>query len=248
MKKLCVLLAVFLLPLFVSAEAPKFFELRTYHTHPGKLDALHARFSDHTIPLFTKHGMTNVAYWTPKDQPETLIYLMGYPSQEAREASWKAFMNDPDWKTAYAASTADGKLVAKVESVYLAPTDYSPALKIDEQDPARLFELRIYTTNEGKLDALNARFHDHTVGLFDKHGVHNLAYFNPTRKKDGANNKLVYFVWHKDEAARKQAFGAFGKDPAWKTARDASEANGKLMIKGGVSSIFLEPTDYSPMK
>ena len=247
MKKTIYLLIALLSPLFAVAE-PTFFELRTYHTHPGKLDALHARFSDHTIGLFEKHGMTNIGYWTPQDQPDTLTYLMGYPSEEAREASWKAFLNDPTWKAAYKASTADGKLVAKIESTYLTPTDYNPGFKIEAQDPARLFELRIYTTNDGKLDDLHKRFADHTVELFTKHGIHNLGYYIPTRKEDGAGSKLIYFVFHKDEASRGAAFKAFSQDPAWKSAKEASEAEGPILVKKGVTKTFLIPTPYSPSK
>jgi hypothetical protein len=173
---------------------------------------------------------------------------MGYPNREAREGAWKGFLNDPDWKAAYKASTADGKLVARLESLYLEPTDYTPALKIEAQEPTRLFELRIYTTNEGKLDGLNARFRDHTVALFGKHGITNIAYFTPSKESDGARNKLVYIVSHKDEATRKAAFGAFGRDPAWQSARKNSEVNGKLLVKKGVNSTFLVPTVYSPMK
>ena len=105
------------------------YELRVYATHPGKLDDLHARFRDHTNHLFVKHGMTLIGYWTPSDGPEaqnTLVYILAYPSKEAREASWKAFREDPAWKAAYAASIEDGKLVEKVESKFLNPTHYSP--------------------------------------------------------------------------------------------------------------------------
>ncbi len=100
--------------------------MRTYHTHPGRLDALNARFRDHTNKLFVKHGMELVGYWTPQDKPDTLVYILAYPSREAREASWKAFQADPDWKAAREASEKDGKIVDKVESVFLDPTDYSP--------------------------------------------------------------------------------------------------------------------------
>lgn len=109
--------------------ATHFFEMRTYTTPEGKLDALNARFRDHTNRLFVKHGMTLVGYWTPVDEPEaknTLVYILAYPSREAREKSWAAFRNDPDWKAAQAASEKDGKLVSKVVSQFLAPTDYSP--------------------------------------------------------------------------------------------------------------------------
>jgi NIPSNAP len=113
----------------VKAADSRLFELRTYTTNPGKLEALHARFRDHTNKLFNKHGMQMIGYWTPADAPEsenTLVYMLAYPSREAREASWKAFGDDPEWKAARAESEKDGKLVVKVESKFLNPTDYSP--------------------------------------------------------------------------------------------------------------------------
>ena len=112
-----------------AADRARLFELRTYTTHDGKLDDLHARFRDHTNDLFVKHGMELIGYWTPTDGPEsnnTLIYVLAYPDLAAREAAWEAFIEDPVWKKAYQESHADGPLVAKVESKYLAPTDYSP--------------------------------------------------------------------------------------------------------------------------
>lgn len=105
------------------------FELRTYYAAPGKMPALHARFRDRTCGLFKKHGMQIVGFWVPTDPKEAehkLVYVLAYPSREAAEASWKAFRDDPEWKAAKSASEKDGVLVDKVESVYLAPTDYSP--------------------------------------------------------------------------------------------------------------------------
>jgi hypothetical protein len=108
----------------------RFFEMRTYVAPEGKLDALHARFRDHTNKLFAKHGIELVGYWTPADEDKgaknTLVYILAYPSREAREASWKAFQADPEWQKAKAESEKGGKLVEKVVSVYLKPTDYSP--------------------------------------------------------------------------------------------------------------------------
>ena len=116
-----------------DAKAPetktRFFEMRTYTANDGKLDALHARFRDHTNKLFVKHGMEIVGYWVPTDAEKsknTLVYILAYPSKEARDTSWKAFQADPDWKTAMAASEKDGKLVKKVDQVFMTPTDYSP--------------------------------------------------------------------------------------------------------------------------
>ena len=106
------------------------FELRTYHAAPGKMEALHARFRDHTCKLFRKHGMTIVGFWSPTDPREAeekLIYILAYPSKEAADQSWKAFHADPEWKKVVAESEKDGKLLAKPpESVYMNPTDYSP--------------------------------------------------------------------------------------------------------------------------
>ena len=107
----------------------KVFELRTYYTHPGRLDALNARFRDHTGKLFQKHGMELVGFWTPADEKDgksdKLVYLLAYPSRDAAKASWKGFSDDPEWKKAREASEKDGPIVKKVESVYLDPTDYS---------------------------------------------------------------------------------------------------------------------------
>lgn len=105
------------------------FEMRTYYTHPGKMNALHARFRNHTNKLFEKHGMTLIGYWSPidaKQAEEKLVYILAYPSKEAADRSWKAFREDPDWLKVKAETEKDGAIVAKVDSLYLNPTDYSP--------------------------------------------------------------------------------------------------------------------------
>lgn len=105
------------------------FEMRTYYAAPGKMTALHARFRDHTNKLFQKHGMTLIGFWSPTDPKaaeEKMVYILAFPSREAADKSWKAFRDDPEWKTAKDASEKNGPLVQKVESVFLNPTDYSP--------------------------------------------------------------------------------------------------------------------------
>jgi hypothetical protein len=107
------------------------YELRIYHAAPGKLGELLARFRDHTIKLFNRHGMKSVAYWTPLDEPEksnTLIYILHHPSREAAAANWKSFQDDPEWQSVKEKSEANGKLVDKVDSTYMALTDFSPPL------------------------------------------------------------------------------------------------------------------------
>lgn len=108
----------------------RLFEMRTYYANPGKIEELHARFRNHTNAIFVKHGMTLVGYWVPEkknaEDPDTLVYILAYPSKEARDASWKAFGSDPDWREAFKKSTENGRLVSKVDSVFLKATDYSP--------------------------------------------------------------------------------------------------------------------------
>jgi hypothetical protein len=109
--------------------AGRVFEIRTYTTLDGRLDALHSRFRDHTTKLFEKHGMTNIGYWSPQEAPlsqNTLIYILAHQSREAAKKSWDGFRNDPQWKKARDESEANGKIVSKLESVFLDATDYSP--------------------------------------------------------------------------------------------------------------------------
>jgi len=114
--------------LALTASAAHVYELRTYTTHEGKLEALLARFRNHTTKLFEKHGMTNIGYWVPQDEPlkkNTLIYVIRHDSREAAKKSWDAFRADPEWKKVQAESEAGGKINQKVDFVYLDSTDFS---------------------------------------------------------------------------------------------------------------------------
>ena len=116
-------------PVTTHAAGNRVFELRTYTAQPGKLDALNARFRNHTLKIFEKHGMKNIGYWVPQDAPakeNTLMYVISHESREAAKANWAAFSADPDWVKAKADSEKDGRLTVKTESVFLDPTDYSP--------------------------------------------------------------------------------------------------------------------------
>ncbi|HEU0119423.1 MAG TPA: NIPSNAP family protein [Bryobacteraceae bacterium] len=139
MRTLLLLLAAFGAATFAQTPAPspslkttgKFYELRIYHAMPGKLEELHDRFRKHTNKLFVKHGMEIVGFWGPTDKEKgsekDLIYVLAYPSREAREASWKAFQADPVWVEARKASEANGKLVEKAESIYMGEVNYFSA-------------------------------------------------------------------------------------------------------------------------
>ena len=113
----------------VKAQSNQVFELRTYTTHPGRLDALNARFRDHTTRIFEKHGMKNVGYWVPQDAKDhsdsTLIYIISHPSRDAAAKNWQAFRDDPEWSRVAEESQRDGRIVANVESVFMDPTNSS---------------------------------------------------------------------------------------------------------------------------
>lgn len=107
------------------------FELRVYHANEGKLEELLARFREHTMALFARHGIKSVAYWTPVEEPQrgrTLVYLLKYPGREEARTMWKAFAEDPEWVRVKTASEVNGKLVEKVDSTFLTLTDFSPKL------------------------------------------------------------------------------------------------------------------------
>lgn len=228
------------------------YELRIYTINSGKKDDLLNRFRDHTLRLFKKHGVESVGYWLPVDATDQrLHFLLRYPSREAREASWKAFLADPDWQAAYKASEAAGPILAKPpENFFLQATDYSPLIKTGDVAQSGVFELRSYTTGAGLLPNLDARFRDHTLGLFAKHGISNYGYFHRLADQPAASVTLQYFVTHASKEAAAASFGAFGKDAEWNTAKKASEekAGGSLTVKDGVKSVFLAPVDFSPTK
>ncbi len=252
--RLCLALGLTLLASFASLRAAsdtRVYELRTYTATPGNIDQVVARFREHTAKLFERHGMTNVGYWLPMDSKdgagEKLVYLLAYPNREAAKTAWKEFGADPEWQAVRKKTEANGKIVAKADSLYLAPTDYSKPMDSGKgKGAARVFELRTYTAPEGKLGGLDARFRDHTQALFKKHGITNLGYFHPADADKGAANTLVYFLAHASREAAAASWAAFRDDPEWKRVAAESQKDGKLTTK--VQSVFLTPTDFSPIK
>ncbi|WP_080054784.1 NIPSNAP family protein [Spirosoma aerolatum] len=225
----------------------KFYEIRIYHPTPGKYAEIVDRFRQYTLKIFEKHGMENIGYWTPTDTTnKELIYILAYPSREARDASWKAFGSDPEWKAVVAKTEANGKLVDHVDQIFMTESDISPKIKLTKKSPERTFELRTYTPAPGKLPNLLTRFRDHTIKLFSKHGMTHIGYWITQEKDPTAQPKLVYILAHPSEAEGKQHFDEFRKDPKWVAVKAESEKDGALTTK--VESIYMKPTDYSPIK
>src|SRR3954452_18932415 len=116
----------------------------------------------------------------------------------------------------------------------------------DDAKSRRVFELRTYYTNEGKLTDLHKRFRDHTCDLLKKHGAELIGFWTPQDEKDGKGSKLIYLLAFPSREAAKQTWKEFGEDPEWNKVKAESHKNGVLVKK--VESVFLDPTDYSAMK
>lgn len=127
-----------------------------------------------------------------------------------------------------------GLLAAVALAVRPAPGDAAA-----EEKPV-LYELRTYTTSPGRLPALHKRFADHTMRLFEKHGMRNVIYWTPTDLED----TLVYVIAHESKDAADKSWAGFRSDPEWKKAYAASREDGPIVTK--VVSQYLTPTEYSP--
>jgi hypothetical protein len=236
------------------ASAPlRLFGLRAMQAAPGKLDALHGRLRDHQIPLLKEHGVFTQAVFVPAgDNPQELVYLLtAAEGLGPMEQGWTELRKDPKWLETREETDSDGNLVAQERNQRLVTTYWSPQFKPEHADEPRVFELRTYTCPDpSKHAALMRRFHDHTMKLFEKHGMQNIVYWVPDQEPE-SQQRLVYLLAHKSQEAAKASFTGFRADPDWLAAKKASEetAGGSLTVKeNGVVSEFLVPTEYSPLR
>ncbi|HEY7493857.1 MAG TPA: NIPSNAP family protein [Candidatus Tectomicrobia bacterium] len=214
------------------------YELRVYTATPGKLAAISDRFARHTTGFFQKYGIGMLGFWTPEiGTGNQLTYILSFDSMADREKKWGEFQADPGWQQVRTETEAAGPLVAYVHNTFMRPTPYSPEPRIR----SNVQELRVYDTMPGKLPALHNRFANHTMQLFARHGMDNIAYWTDDV---GTSNRLVYMLGYPSLGAREQSWAAFGADPAWHEARTASEQQGPL-VRTTQSSI-LRLTPYSP--
>lgn len=249
-------------------------EKRVYYSPTAeKLEALHKRIREHGASLVEKHGIENLGHFVPTgDNPENkLVFFLGFANQKAQQEAWAAFLADPEWIAVKAASEPDGGLVSKVESSLCAATDYSPR-GARATKHGGVFELRTYTGPAERIFALHARFRDHTMGLFEKNGIKNIAYLSPFKTMTGVFAKdppvapegevlgqLIYMVGHESEAAAKVSWGFPSEENPKPTAfladflpimkKSEEVAGGKLTLEeGGIVSEFLHATDYSAVQ
>lgn len=233
-------------------DAKPFYDLQVITAKPGKLEQVHEWFRQHQQDVLAKHGATNLAYLVPVgENPENkLLCLHKLPSLPAMLEFKRALKADPLWAPLDTSSQSPDVIVEKVELLGFTATDYSPEFTPEKALKPRVFELRTYTCpSHDHLALLHERFRSHTVKLFAKHGMQNLVYWQPQDLED-SDRKLVYLLAHESQAAAKKSFAAFGKDPDWIAAKEASEkvAGGSLTEKKGVVSEFFTAPEYSPLR
>ncbi len=234
----------------------KLYELRFYTTNPGKLPDLHARFRDHTLKLFEKHGMENIIYWnvvegaakSDDDKDNMLLYIIAHKDEAAKDASWKAFIADPEWKAVAAKSEEKGKILAKAPSaIFMRETDFSA---IDEpvnknsDAPARLWELRQYNDGAERVPHTVDRFNSGEKEIFTKHGMQTVKFWTATD-----NSAFIYLLAHKDKASSDASWKGFRSEfPEFMKKYRDSHPNLPTGRGSGNDVRFLVPTDYSPRK
>ncbi len=228
------------------------YTLQVLTAKPGKLDRVHEWLRQHRDDVLARHGATTIACLVPVENPRRdVLCLYRFPSSSAQAEFHTRLEADPMWRPLDASADGADALLEKIVEMSLSPTDYSPECAVEASANPRVFELRTYTcpTTE-KLAFLHERFRRHTLKLFEKHGMQNLVYWNPTHVA-GGDRKLIYLLGHTSVDAAKESFAAFRTDPEWLAAREASEqkAGGSLTEKEkGVVSEFFVATDYSPSK
>ena len=214
------------------------FENRVYTTVPGKLPALNDRFANHTIGFFRQYGVGMMGFWTDEiGVSNQLTYITTFDTMADRETKWAEFGSDTKRQQIFAETEVNGPLVALVENTFMRLTPYSPSPQLS----SKVQELRVYDTLPGRLPALHDRFANHTMALFERHGIQNVAYWT---EDVGTNNRLVYMLGYESLGDREKSWVSFGADPDWKKAREASEADGSIVRRS--SHRIMRLTDYSP--
>ena len=214
------------------------YEQRIYKAVPGKLGAINARFANHTIGFFEEFNIGMVGFWNDEiGASNQLTYILSFDSMADREEKWSAFGAHKPWLEVRAETEANGPLVAQVINSFMSLTPYSPQPSFK----TTLQEKRVYEAMPGKLPDLHNRFSNHTMALFEKHGIENVAYWT---EDVGTSNRLVYMLGYDSVGDREKGWAAFGADPEWQKARAASEENGALVRVSKHSILRL--TDYSP--
>ncbi len=229
------------------ARESRVFELRTYYAAQGKLDALNARFRDHALSLFQKHGMTAIGFWSPVGNPDNkLVFMLAYPSRPARDAAWQSLAGDPEWTRVRKTTDRRGKLVKYIEEEFLTPTDYSPVVAAAPSDHLRTYELRTSTVRIADVERMHAQLRANGAGELKKQGLTPVGFFTVNNAEAGEVT-LVSLLARTGQPVRAETpvnpilLVALGH-PAMKPTA------GTIVASDGKKAEVLRPTDYSPLK
>jgi hypothetical protein len=233
-----------------DAEAPGrgYFELRVYTVTSNKLDAVLERFKETVDPVRKRHGIETVGYWSNPGATNggTFVYLMAASSRAELQRKEKVFGADPQFQSGFARSNQKhGKTVDQIVSIPLG-VDASAKLDFGSSEAARAFDLRIYSIVPGKLDAFRARWRDHAVPIYERHGLHSVGWWVALEKDSEGHDQFVCLLAGKSLASIQQSISEFHKDPDWIRIETATEVNGKL--RSSVLAHKILPADFSSIQ
>ena len=223
------------------------YELRIYKANQDRFEHLSTRFREYTDRIFAKHNMKALGYWVPTDgttrQKRSIVYLLKHTSRYDAYANWTHFTNDREWQKVLDMPTFRGLLAEKPTSIFMTETEYSDSFVTSNDKADSVFELRFYKCNEGKLDALNARFRDSVISLYEKHKLADVGYWTPFVPPENQNT-LIYMLQHESREQAAANWKALLNDPKWKPVARAFQENGGL-LKRPPERILLRPLDIS---
>lgn len=224
------------------------YELRHY-TAPDTttLGALVNWFGEQTVPAWEAAGVRIVGAWTVEvGQAPRFTIILAYDDLNQRMEQNSTFLASDAWKAASAAAfNPSTSLVSGIDTAILQPTPYSADPLAFQSSGRGIWEERVYRAKDVRTAArVNQRFTEHTVHLFEKHGITPVAFWNVIIGADQPS--LYYLVRYDDLAQRQPAWAAFRSDPDWQKAYAESEADGPLLLR--TTSTLLMPTPFSPMQ
>jgi len=209
------------------------------------MDGVLERFRDTVEPVRQKHGITTLGYWSAPGTTNggTFVYLMAAATKDELQKQEKDFGADPDFKKGYAASNEKhGKTVNKIVALPLT-VDATAKFDFTSANPARAFDLRIYSVLPGKLDAFRNRWRDFAVPIYERHGLHSVGWWVAEKKDADGNDQVVCLLAGESVSAIQKSISAFHQDADWQRVEKETEQDGKL--RRSVEAFKLKATDYS---
>ena len=229
------------------AEPPPYFEIRIYDVTTNKMDGVLERFRETVDPIRRRHGICAVGYWTAiTPTGEKYVYLMKAASAADLATREKAFGADPDFQAGFAASNRKhGKTLDHITTIPLI-TDPAAQFNFTPTDPFRTFELRQYSVPAAKLAAFRARWRDHAIPIYARHGLQSIGWWQAAKPDPTGRETFICLLAGTSPAAIQKAIADFHADPEWRAITEQTEQDGPL--RDGVVTLTLRPTEFSALR